>query len=68
MSKKQTESKKKKRNKVESRYTHAEILEAASSFGEMPETVAGALRMTDKSELTRSDVNDLIQKFKARKV
>ena len=52
----------------ETTYSRSEILGAASSFKVKPEMIAGALRLTDKEELTRSEVEELLRKFKAKKV
>lgn len=52
----------------ETMYSRSEILGAASSFGVKPEMLAGALRLSEKKELTRSEVEDLLRKFKTRKV
>lgn len=76
MSKKNVESKKKEITKPkvqvtkvpETKYSRAEIFEAASSFGESQEVVAGALRLANKDELTRSEIEGAIRKFKTRKV
>lgn len=58
----------KKVNMSEPKYSRSEILGAASSFGVKPELLAGALRLSDKEELTRVEVEDVIRKFKTRKV
>lgn len=53
---------------TETKYSRSEILGAASSFGVKPEMLAGALSLTDADELTRSEVEDAIRKFRTRKV
>lgn len=76
MSKKKVEQKKKvtKKPKVqttkvtETKYSRSEIIGAASSFGESQEVIAGALRLANKEELTRSEIESAIRKFKTRKV
>lgn len=71
MTKKKTESKKReaKVTKIpETKYSRSEILGAASSFGESQEVVAGALRIANKEQLTRSEIENAIRKFKTRKV
>lgn len=55
-------------NIPETRYSRSEIIGAASSFGESQEVIAGALRIVNKEELTRSEVENAIRKFKTRKV
>lgn len=49
-------------------YSRSEILGAASSFGVNRELLAGALSLSDEKDLSKSDVNGLIKKFKERKV
>lgn len=58
----------KKTTEHEPVYSRSEIIEAASSFGVKPELLAGALRLSEQDELTRSEVEDLLRKFKSRKV
>lgn len=52
----------------EVKYSRAEIFESASAFGESKEVIAGALRLANKDELTRSETESVIRKFKTRKV
>lgn len=68
-------AKKNEKNKVVTKakapevlYSRSEIIEAAYSLGELPETIAGALSLSEKDELSRSEVEQLIKKFKTRKV
>lgn len=71
MTKKKIEPKKKETKALkipETKYSRAEIIVAASSFGESQEVVAGALRLADKNELTRVEIESAIRKFKTRKV
>ncbi len=49
-------------------YSRAEILSAASSFDVMPEVLAGALSLSEKEKLSRSEIESLIKRFKGRKV
>ena len=49
-------------------YSRAEIMAAAASFGVKPEVMAGALRLVDKDELTRNELQKAIEQFKERKV
>lgn len=68
---KKKENKKKNEKEVkvvETKYTHEEILSSANSIGERIEVIAGALRLSEKDELTRKELNDAIRKFKTRKV
>lgn len=58
----------KKVNVHETKYSRSEIIGAASSFGVMPEVMAGALRLANKDELTRSEAEEAIKAFKERKV
>lgn len=52
----------------ETTYSHDEILQAAKSFGETQEVVAGALRVANKEKLSRTEVEKAIRTFKTRKV
>lgn len=49
-------------------YTKQEIIDASNAFRETPEVVAGALKLVSKSDLTRTEVENAIRKFKTRKV
>lgn len=53
---------------VESTYTRDEILDNAKAFGESVEVVAGAVRLSGKDVLTKTEVKGFIQKFKTKKV
>ncbi|MEK5068105.1 oligoribonuclease [Sporosarcina sp. FSL K6-1508] len=53
---------------AETTYKREEIEAAPSSFGVLPEVLAGALRLVDGEELSRSQVLAAIEKFKKRKV
>lgn len=68
--KKTTEKKPKTSTKVvqEAKYSKDEIIDAASYFGEKQEVIAGALRLENKEEFTRNEINNAIRKFKTRKV
>lgn len=52
----------------ETLYSRREILDAASSFGVKQELLAGALSLSNKEDLSKSEVNNLIKNFKERKV
>lgn len=52
----------------EALYNRSEIKGAASSFGVVPELLAGALSLSDKEQLSRLEVVNLINRFKERKV
>lgn len=52
----------------ETTYKREEIEAAPSSFGVLPEVLAGALRLVEGAELSRSQVLGAIEKFKKRKV
>lgn len=52
----------------EPRYSRAEIISAAVSFGVTPEVMSGALRLVEKSEWTRSEAEDALNKFRSREV
>lgn len=69
--------KKTKKNKVETNvkkqpivqtYTKKEILEGSDAFGESPEVIAGSLRLVNKDELSKAEVESAVRKFKTRKV
>lgn len=53
---------------AETKYSKQEIIESAESFGEKQEVVAGALRLDNKEEYTRNEIDNAIRKFKTRKV
>jgi hypothetical protein len=64
----QTQSSASPKSGPEPLYTRDEILAAASAFGTSPHIVAGALRLTDKQEMTRAEAERLIKDFLNRKV
>ena len=49
-------------------YSREELIAAASSFGVKPEVVAGALRLTGKDSLTKTEAEKAIKTFLERKV
>lgn len=49
-------------------YERDDILRNASAFSVSRELMAGALRLSDKKQLTKKEIKDLIQKFKKRGV
>lgn len=49
-------------------YSRAEIMAAAFSFGVKPEVMAGALKLANKDELTKSEIKEAIEQFKKRRV
>jgi hypothetical protein len=49
-------------------YSREELINAASSFGVKPEVVAGALRLTGKDSMTRTEAEKAIKAFLERKV
>lgn len=53
---------------VETMYTREEIEASPSSFGVRAEVLAGALRLAEGDELSRSQVFSAIETFKKRKV
>ncbi|RIJ63606.1 oligoribonuclease [Rummeliibacillus sp. POC4] len=53
---------------VESVYNREEIQASATSFGERPEVVAGALYLLEGDMFTRRQVESAIKKFKTREV
>lgn len=62
-------SSKEKTTKIqETKYSRSEIIGAASSFGVMPELLAGALSLVKGDEFTRKEVEKAIDSFKKRKV
>ncbi|EMT38131.1 hypothetical protein TthWC1_2368 [Thermoanaerobacter thermohydrosulfuricus WC1] len=48
-------------------YSRDELIAAASSFGVKPEVVAGALRLTGKDNLTKTEAEKAIKTFLERK-
>lgn len=49
-------------------YSRAEIMASAFSFGVKPEVMAGALKLANKDELTKSEIKEAIEQFKRRRV
>ncbi|GAW27989.1 oligoribonuclease [Carboxydocella sp. ULO1] len=49
-------------------YSREELIASASSFGVKPEVVAGALRLTGKDSLTKTEAEKAIKTFLERKV
>ena len=68
--KEESKTKETKSNAVQSDsiYSKREILAAAASFGVSVDAMAGALRLVEKEQLTRSEVEKVIQDFKKRQV
>lgn len=62
------EEKKKVSVKQEAVYSRKELMEAAISFGVKPEVMAGALKLAGKDEMTKTEAQAAIKKFKERKV
>ena len=52
----------------EARYSHSELIEAASSFGVKPEVMAGALKLAGKDTMTKAEAEKAIKDFLKRKV
>ncbi|MFA9457429.1 oligoribonuclease [Halalkalibacter sp. AB-rgal2] len=57
-----------KKQTVAAKYTREEVFHASSSFGVSRELMFGALRLIDKDEFTKSEVEKAIKTFKTRKV
>ncbi len=53
---------------TEAVYSRDELIAAACSFGVKPEVVAGALRLANKDNLTRTEAEKAIEAFLERKV
>lgn len=49
-------------------YSRDELIAAASSFSVKPEVVAGALRLAGKDSMTRTEAEESIKQFLARRV
>lgn len=52
----------------ETLYSLEEVEASPSSFGVLPEILAGALRLINKEKVSRSEVLGAIENFKKRKV
>ena len=49
-------------------YNRSELIEAAFSFGVKPEVMVGALKLTGKESMTKTEAKEAIKKFLERKV
>ena len=49
-------------------YNRSELITAASSFGVKPEVVAGALKLSGKDTMTKTEAEKAIKDFLKRKV
>ena len=49
-------------------YSRSELITAASSFGVKPEVVAGALKLSGKDTMTKTEAEKAIKDFLKRKV
>ena len=52
----------------EARYSRSELIAAASSFGVKPEVMVGALKLTGKESMTKTEAEKAIKAFLERKV
>ena len=54
--------------RLEARYSHSELIAAASSFGVKPEVMVGALKLAGKESMTKTEAEKAIKAFLERKV
>lgn len=49
-------------------YSRSELIEAASSFGVKPETMAGAIKLAGKNEMAKIEAQAAVKKYLERTV
>lgn len=57
-----------KKKQPDAVYSRSELIEAASSFGVKPETMAGAIKLAGKNKMTKTEVQAAVKKYLERKV